>query len=203
LIGGRILETYNRIGRALVCGLGHLGVKAELHRASLIQGRNPSCFSSTGRYEVVVAGKKLIGSAQRRVGGAILQHGSLLTGPGYRNLIKFLRQETCAAVVEGQMNHVTTLSDVLGDPPSFNRIADALRLGFEETFGCRLLEGNLTEEEQALTRKLAEERYKRRGEYAPLNPSIQGGNLMKPVIPAEVPESPLRGQWIPAYKLRE
>ena len=161
MIGGRIHETYNRIGRALVCGLRHLGIRAELHRVSSASGRNPSCFSSTGRYEVVVGGMKLIGSAQRRIGGAILQHGSLLTGPGYKGLTKFLRRDVSPAPAESSTNHVTTLSEILGYTPSFDRIADSLRLGFEEVFDCQLIEGTLTEEEQTVTQKLIEERYER------------------------------------------
>ena len=159
LIGNSIHKTYYRIGQALVCGLRHLGIEAEMHRVSSARGRNPSCFSSTGRYEVVVEAKKLIGSAQRRLDGAVLQHGSLLTGPGYRNLTKYLRQDTRTALVEESTNRVTTLLEILGYTPSFNRIADALYLGFKETFGCQLIKGQLTKEEQAVTQRLIEERY--------------------------------------------
>jgi lipoate-protein ligase A len=159
-IGRSTQETYNRIGRALVRGLRHLGVGAELQRLSKGSGQTPSCFSSTGRYEVVVGGKKLIGSAQRRLSGAILQHGSLLTGSGYRNLSRFLPTDRREAA-ERSMNSVTTLSEILGDEPSFAQIATALHLGFEEAFGCQLIEGELSEEELALTQRLKIERYQR------------------------------------------
>jgi lipoate-protein ligase A len=38
------------------------------------------CFAKPGRTDLVLAGKKLLGSAQRRVRGRVLQHGSLLLG---------------------------------------------------------------------------------------------------------------------------
>jgi lipoate-protein ligase A len=38
------------------------------------------CFEKPGRTDVLVGGKKLVGSAQRRVPGRVLQHGSLLLG---------------------------------------------------------------------------------------------------------------------------
>jgi lipoate-protein ligase A len=40
--------------------------------------KDPSCFSSPSWYEIVVDGKKIIGSAQRRLSNAFLQHGSIL-----------------------------------------------------------------------------------------------------------------------------
>jgi len=38
------------------------------------------CFAKPGRTDLVLAGKKLLGSAQRRIRGRVLQHGSLLLG---------------------------------------------------------------------------------------------------------------------------
>jgi hypothetical protein len=38
------------------------------------------CFQEPGRTDLVVRGEKLLGSAQRRIPGRVLQHGSLLLG---------------------------------------------------------------------------------------------------------------------------
>ena len=40
--------------------------------------KEPACFSSPSWYEILVQGKKIVGSAQRRLAGAFLQHGSIL-----------------------------------------------------------------------------------------------------------------------------
>ena len=40
--------------------------------------KDPACFSSPSWYEILVHGRKIIGSAQRRLSGAFLQHGSIL-----------------------------------------------------------------------------------------------------------------------------
>ena len=161
LIGNSIHETYHRIGQALINGLKHLNVEAQFHRITTTSGRNPSCFSSTGRYEVIVEGKKLIGSAQRRLDGTILQHGSLLTGPGYRDIARFLRSDNPTPQAEKLKEQVTTLSEILGRKPPFNSICNALRVGFEEAFGCQLIEQNLSDEEQREVEKLCLERYDR------------------------------------------
>ena len=91
-------EAYREIGRALVAGLRAFGAPVGLHRREAGQGGRPApdaprppCFASVSRWEVTCRGRKLVGSAQRRIRGAILQHGSILTGPRHLLLGGFLR----------------------------------------------------------------------------------------------------------------
>ena len=90
--------TYREIGKALVAGLRAFGAPVDLHRQDAGQGGRstpeapkPPCFASTSKWEVTYRGRKLAGSAQRRIRGAILQHGSILTGPRHLLLGGFLR----------------------------------------------------------------------------------------------------------------
>jgi len=81
-IWGGLREAYARINRALAAGLREIGVDA-----SVSSGKpgNPiprptvrACFRDPLPGEVTVRDRKLIGSAQWRERGALLQHGSLL-----------------------------------------------------------------------------------------------------------------------------
>lgn len=45
-----------------------------------------SCFASAARYEIEYEGRKVVGSAQRLFGGALLQHGSILLDAGHELL---------------------------------------------------------------------------------------------------------------------
>lgn len=90
--------AYREIGGALVAGLRAFGAPVDLHRQEAGQGGRsapdapkPPCFASTSKWEVTCRGRKLVGSAQRRIRGAILQHGSILTGPRHLLLGGFLR----------------------------------------------------------------------------------------------------------------
>ena len=91
LINKSILETYKKISQALILGLDFLGIKADLVPLKEKMDKNNKkksvhdsgyfktiCFSTPSQYEVQVGGKKLIGSAQVRKRGVVLQHGSLL-----------------------------------------------------------------------------------------------------------------------------
>lgn len=73
--------AYATINGALVRGLARLGVGAGLQAAVGARAVAPSlapCFRDPAEGEVVVAGGKLVGSAQYREAGVLLQHGSLL-----------------------------------------------------------------------------------------------------------------------------
>ena len=80
-----VLGTYKVIAQGLVAGLRNLGIPAEIvsrsgRHAALVRkdAKDPACFSSPSWYEIIVGNRKIIGSAQRRVSGAFLQHGSIL-----------------------------------------------------------------------------------------------------------------------------
>ncbi|MBR8832770.1 MAG: lipoate--protein ligase family protein [Stigonema ocellatum SAG 48.90 = DSM 106950] len=81
LTGDRI-QVYQKICEFLIQGWRSLGV--ELHYGTTGRGyiHNPNCFgTATGADLVLPDGNKLIGSAQLRKGGAILQHGSIRLQP--------------------------------------------------------------------------------------------------------------------------
>lgn len=96
---GTAAAAYARLSALVVRSLERLGVPAELAAGTLgaraagggARGPAPPCFASTARHEIVIGGRKLVGSAQRRVAGALLQQGSLLLGDGHLRLVEYLR----------------------------------------------------------------------------------------------------------------
>jgi lipoyl(octanoyl) transferase len=82
------------VSRAIVAGLRAVGVDAETDARgeplSALPNRS-SCFVRTSRWEVAVCGKKIVGSAQRKLTRALLQHGSILTGDDHLRIADFLK----------------------------------------------------------------------------------------------------------------
>lgn len=76
---GGARAAYARINEGLVSGLVRLGVPAELATGgtTLAPDAGP-CFRVPAPGEVVLRGRKLIGSAQARLGDCLLQHGSII-----------------------------------------------------------------------------------------------------------------------------
>jgi lipoate-protein ligase A len=152
-----LLASYRWIGGALEAGLRRLGAGAEMVP---VRPSNPAampafCFARTGSYEVEVAGRKLVGSAQRRQGTAFLQHGSVMLG---------VAPDRLRAVFPGEadpLQGMTTLEAVLGRRPSFAETIEALAEGFPEVHGVRLQPGGLGPDEEALMRALAHDKYAR------------------------------------------
>src|SRR5207245_1628769 len=64
-----------------VRGLNALGARAEMIPTGRGLGPDPAfCFARTGAFEIEAGGRKLVGSAQRRLGTSFLQHGAVLLG---------------------------------------------------------------------------------------------------------------------------
>ncbi len=75
---------------------------------------NIACFTSTARYEITWHGKKVVGSAQRRFGNAVLQHGSILLHDEHLQLPSFLNisDEEKSAMKDMLREETATLSAI-------------------------------------------------------------------------------------------
>ncbi len=149
-----LLETYRWIAAALVRGLRALGVPAEMVPVPDTAGPTPAfCFARTGRYEIEVGGRKLVGSAQRRQGTAFLQHGSVLLG------VDEPRLRAVFPTTADFLATMTTIEAALGRRPSFDAVAEALAAAFETEHGISLKPGGLDGDEVARVEALVRDRY--------------------------------------------
>jgi lipoyl(octanoyl) transferase len=153
-VGTDLLEAYRWIARALARGLRALGVAAEIVATPRGKGAAPAfCFARTGRYEIELDGKKLVGSAQRRRGRCFMQHGSVLLGADESRL------RALFPTTADPMASLTTLEAALGRRPTFEEVADALGAAFEAEHGLTLRAGGLSPAEVELVERLIAEKY--------------------------------------------
>ncbi len=152
---GDLLESYRWIGAGLTAGLRRLGVPAEMVpvRAPESLASPAFCFARTGSCEIELDGKKVVGSAQRRQGGAFLQHGSVLLGVDVARLRLLFPREG------DPLAGMTTLEEALGRRPAFDEVVEALAAGLRETHGLELAPDGLTPAEEALLERLTREKY--------------------------------------------
>jgi lipoate-protein ligase A len=146
---GTLRQAYAAINRALVAGLRTLGIDAALQPAGPDRAPIPSlapCFEQPVEGEVTAAGRKLVGSAQRRERGVMLQHGSLPLHDDQSAVAGLmLPRHAAAAAAEAP----ATLAGLLGAEPAWDALVDALARGWEESFGVGLERGVLSREEEA------------------------------------------------------
>ena len=149
--GGTLRESYARVSRLILASLVRLGVPAEL--AGAAGGRRPAaaagpspwgaeaaCFASAARHEILLHGRKLVGSAQRRSARGLLQQGSVLLGAGHLRLVDYLalpeelRPRARAALAAASADAGATL----GPAAPYERWAESLLA--ELPAGTRLVE---------------------------------------------------------------
>jgi lipoate-protein ligase A len=150
-------RAYAAINRALVAGLRRLGADAALQPRTDERAPVPSvapCFAQPVEGEVVAGGRKLVGSAQRRLGDVILQHGSLPLHDDQSAVASFV----LAAAETGDEAPPATLAAVLGREPAWEELTAALAAGWAEAMDADLAPGSLTDGERAAAEE-ATERY--------------------------------------------
>lgn len=145
---GSLADAYIRIHALLRDALWRLGAAAELaprptHRLGPVEGG--ACFASPAGGEIVVAGRKVVGSAQVREGGAFLQHGSILLEGGQEMVARITRNPAGAP-------QATSLSAVLGRPVSFPEVAGAIAVAARQHWSGHWREGSVEPDPTAVTR---------------------------------------------------
>lgn len=118
---GSLQQSYCAIHERLAAALRTLGVPAQLAPRN---GRPPdagagACFAAPVGGEVTVHGRKVVGSAQVRLGSAFLQHGSILLGGSQERIAAVSRQPSA-------ISSATSLSEALDRPVTFAEVVDAI-----------------------------------------------------------------------------
>jgi lipoate-protein ligase A len=165
-LSGGVLDSYRRLSQALLLALSFLGASAAAHpQAGSVPDsdvKGPVCFEVPSNYEITANGKKLIGSAQSRRLGGVLQHGSLpLFGDLGRitQALTFSNDASRQRAQERLFQRATTLQQVLGDAPAWQEAAQAFVQGFEAALSLDLHAAPLTAAERERADQLVREKY--------------------------------------------
>ncbi len=172
-LGQTVSESFRIIAGAIRRALESLGVRAELAGAPPEPGGQPGdplrqpCFAGAARYELAFHGRKLLGSAQRRLGlGAgslLLEQGSLLLENDQPRLAELMPGASGEAARQKMRDclerRVIGLSAAAGRTIGYQEAAEAFRRGFAEHFGCSFEQDEPGREELELARELERGRY--------------------------------------------
>lgn len=155
-----ISESYKEISRGLVSGLKKLGLPAELCPTKS-KGDTAACFDSPARYEIEIAGKKVIGSAQTRKQGVLLQQGSIpitIDVDEVLNLFKPNKKGLRKKASQALKNKAAGLAD-FDQKLKIDDLKQAIKSGFEDQEGIKLRKSWPKKEELKLADKLTREKY--------------------------------------------
>jgi len=164
LAEGGIIESYRRISTALMHGLELLNLyTASERKEGRIRHSGPVCFETPSHYEITTTdGRKLVGSAQLRRRGGVLQHGTLPLHGDVTGICDALAFDSVVARDRAKMTvrrRAATLQDALGDILPWQQVVDSLIIGFKETFDADLVPGGLSAWEVAEADRIEAETY--------------------------------------------
>lgn len=143
---GRV-EAFRKTCSALVVALGSMGIEAEYKPVN----------------DVLVGGRKISGSAQTKIGGAVLQHGTFILWNEPGMMQGALRMDEAKVRSRGlePSNYVTSLSEILGREPDIGTVKAHVIRGFEDVFGIEATPSDLTPFESEAVKRLISEKYGR------------------------------------------
>lgn len=168
---GSVLESYQRLSLALLEALRRLDIQAQApakktaisqNNTSSPGDQNPVCFETPSNYEVVVQGKKVIGSAQARRKGGVLQHGSLPLHGDLTRIIQVLAFPSAGERAQAALRlskRAATVGQILGRAIDWQHASQAFIAAFQEALDLDLQAGDLTPQELARASQLVQEKY--------------------------------------------
>jgi lipoate-protein ligase A len=147
-------ELYKNISNSIVHGLKYFSPKlndVELENSNpnfaelLKESSGSLCFASTAKSEIKFNGKKLVGSAQRKLGSTILQHGSILINDYHQNLVNYLNisdseKEKLSREIT---NKTIEISSIIHDEVNILQLQENIISGFEKVFSANFLVNEL------------------------------------------------------------
>ncbi len=162
-----VVEAYRLICGGILHAMKRLGLEAVLQPRESEDYRSAggACFAAATQSDLEFSGKKIIGSAQVRRSGALLQHGSVMLEDHSDLLFRMLRfaSDEQRGVAREKYRRRCVAIDETGSQHSWEDIAEAFLRGFGEAFDVDIIPVGLSEEEErrwvALTHAYASPRW--------------------------------------------
>ena len=137
-------NIYQEINFALAEGLSIYDDKlkfVELHneqpnfREFYKEDKSVLCFAVPAKSELKFSGRKLVGSAQRKLGNVILQHGSILCGDYHKRIVEYLitSPENYLSIVNS-INSTAEIKSITGKEIDYEALSKSIATGFKSFY---------------------------------------------------------------------
>ena len=158
-VAGDIITSYRRLSLGLVEGLRTLhGGVVQADRMETDGGleKSAACFDVPSHYEVTAYGRKLVGSAQVRRNGVVLQHGALPLEGDISRLVDVLvlPEPDRVALRDKLLERAIALDVVVGRVVPFDEAVEALIRGFGSALNLEFTPGELSQYEREAAERL-------------------------------------------------
>ena len=153
-----ITESYKEISKCLLKGIELFGLKPKMEDNIEKKESSAVCFNDPSWYEITINKRKLIGSAQKRIEGKLLQHGAILIN------IDIERYAGCFTdcspdLIKKTGERVISLETELKKKIDYNEACEKIKKGFEKALAIEFKKSTLSKQEKELAQKLYKEKY--------------------------------------------
>lgn len=162
MIDKSINLSYKYISEGIVKGLLLSGIETDNLNCGERIGRenlSAACFNAHASYEITINNKKVVGSAQSRKDGVLLQHGSIILDfdvDKLFNLIKTKTPELKERAMKFTAKKASGIENEIRNKVDVNILQDNLIKGFSSHFNVEFVEEDLTDYERHLAKELYE-----------------------------------------------
>lgn len=149
-----VTGSYRYLCQGLLTGFAMMGIHAALGSERPERNVPDVCLTLSTGADIVFEGRKFVGSAQKRIGSSVLQHGSILLRPQANILSQIFKADK--GIRELLITKTTCLEDIVAHPVDAQKVTDAIAHGFEKAFAIKLLPDSLTADERRAADDLVE-----------------------------------------------
>jgi lipoate-protein ligase A len=158
-----VTESYLYLSQGLVKALEYLDIPCELVlKTEKTKNLSPACFHTPSQYELLVQGKKIIGSAQVRKNSTILQHGSIpleLNTDLLFSVLRFRNDSIQERMKQKFTEKAIAINEANKRDYAIAEIQEAVIDGFSEALSVEIETGCLMPEEIALAEDLVKNKF--------------------------------------------
>ena len=164
LLAGGVLQSYQRLGQALLAAFKELGLPVEMkaQEEGMTRNRNPVCFEVPSTCEIMMNGRKLVGSAQSRRREGVLQHGSIPLKGDLRRIVQVLHfrsENERSQAADRLTDHAVTVEEALHHTVTWDSVAHALIGAFNRVHSLEFHENPLSPLEESRATELVEKKH--------------------------------------------
>ena len=161
---GGILTSYRHISLALLEFLERFYLQPAMkdNPEVSVSHQESVCFEVPSNYEITLANKKIIGSAQARRKNAVLQHGAIPLFGDIARITQVLTYPDAAArkrAADRVRERATNLRLEIGQTVSWQQAASEFVKAFESIHNIKFITSSLTPDELTLARRIEEEKF--------------------------------------------
>jgi lipoate-protein ligase A len=155
------LDSFHFLSKGIIKAIELLGGNAYFSEREDKEITSSSCFAAPTFSDILINGRKVVGSAQMRNRIGLLQHGSVLYRVSVEDIFHALKvsNDRRERIISAAKNKITSLSDELGRDVVLEEVKDAFKKGMQYILEDNFTESSLEDKEMKMANSLYKDKY--------------------------------------------